>query len=57
MAMSDYRVPTKEEIEIIRRNGIDPDGVAVTGRDAKTIQLLRYSTRDEITIKQGDKKW
>ena len=57
MAMDKYRMPDKEEEEIIRRNGIDPDGVAVTYRDAKTIRLLRYKTRDEITIKQGDKKW
>ena len=57
MAMDKYRMPKEEEIEIIRRNGIDPEGVAVTYRDAKTIQLLRYKTRDEIIIKQGDKKW
>ena len=57
MAMDKYRMPDKEEEEILRRNGIDPEGVAVTYRDAKTIRLLRYKTRDEITIKQGDKKW
>lgn len=55
--MDKYRIPTKEEIEIIRRNGIDPDGVAVTYRDARTIQLLMYKTRDQITIRQGDRKW
>ena len=57
MAMNKYRMPNKEEEEIIRCNGIDPEGVAVTYRDAKTIRLLQYKTRDEITIKQGDKKW
>lgn len=57
MAMSDYRVPDDAEIQILQRNGIDPDGVAVTYRDERTIRLLRYKTRDEITIKMGDKKW
>lgn len=57
MAMSDYRVPDDAEIQIMKRNGIDPDGVAVTYRDERTIRLLRYKTRDEITIKMGDKKW
>ena len=57
MAMSDYRVPDDAEIQILKRNGIDPDGVAVTYRDERTIRLLRYKTRDEITIKMGDKKW
>ena len=55
--MSDYRMPDDEEIEILRRNGVDHEDVAVTYRDAKTISLLQYNTRDEITIKQGDKKW
>lgn len=57
MAMSDYRVPDDAEIQILQRNGIDPDGVAVIYRDERTIRLLRYKTRDEITIKMGDKKW
>ena len=57
MAMSDYRVPDDAEIQILKRNGIDPDGVAVTYRDERTIRLLRYKTRDEITLKMGDKKW
>ena len=55
--MDKFRMPTQEEIEIMRRNGVDPDGVAVTYRDANTIHLLRHKTRDEITIKRGDKKW
>ena len=55
--MADYRMPDDEEIEILRRNGVDPDGVAVTYRDERTICLLRYKTRDQITIRMGDKKW
>ena len=57
MAMTKYRMPTAEEKEILRRNGIDPDGVAVTYRDADTIHLVRHKTRDEITIRQGGKPW
>lgn len=55
--MADYRMPDDEEIEILRRNGVDHEGVAVTYRDENTIRLLRYKTRDQITIKMGDKKW
>ena len=49
MAMTKYRVPTEEEKRIMRRNGIEPEGVAVIFRDEKT--------RDQITITQGEKKW
>ena len=52
-----YKPPTKEEKEILIRNGVDPEGVAVFFRDEDCIMLLRYKTRDTITIKQGDKKW
>lgn len=57
MAMQDYRVPTLEEAQIISRNGIDPDSVAVVYRDETTIRMLCYTTRDTITLHQGDKKW
>ena len=52
-----YRVPTEKEKEIIRRNGIDPEGLAVTYADENSLHLLRHKTRDEITIRRGDKKW
>lgn len=51
------RVPTQEELEIIRRNGIDTEGVAVSYRDEDTIHLLRFKTRDTIIIRRGDKQW
>lgn len=57
MAMDKHRMPTKEETQILLRNGIDPEGVAITFRDEKTIHLIRHKTRDETTLKQGDKKW
>ena len=55
--MSKYRTPTKEEEEIIRRNGIDPEGKTVSFRSDTCIELLAFKTRDTITIRQGDKKW
>ena len=57
MGMAKYRMPTEEELAIIRRNGIDPDGVCVSFRSEDTICLLRYKTRDEIVIRQGDRNW
>lgn len=57
MTMDKHRMPTKEEAEILRRNGIDPEGVTVIFRDEKTIHLIRHKTRDEITIRQGDRVW
>ena len=55
--MSKYRVPTPEEEEIIRRNGIDPEGKAISNRSEDCISLLCFQTRDTIMIYRGDKKW
>lgn len=57
MAAAKFRVPTPEEIEIIRRNGIDPEGLAVRCRSEHAIHLVRLNTRDEISLRQGDKPW
>lgn len=57
MAMTKFRMPTAEEKEILRRNGIDPEGVAVIYRENNMIVVLRHKTRDEITIRQGGKPW
>ena len=57
MAATKFRVPTPEEIEIIRRNGIDPEGLAVRCRSEHAIHLVRLNTRDEISLHQGDKPW
>lgn len=57
MAMTKFRMPTAEEKEILRRNGIDPEGVAVVYRENNMIVVLRHKTRDEITIRQGGKPW
>ena len=52
-----YRVPDDRENEILRRNGIDPEGLAVNYADDNCIRVLRFRTRDEIVIHRGDKKW
>ena len=57
MAAAKFRVPTQEECEILRRNGIDPEGLAVRCRSESAIHLVRLNTRDEISLRQGDKPW
>lgn len=57
MAASGFRVPTAEEEKILARNGIDPKSVAVTYRGEGVIHMVYHKTRDEITLRQGDKKW
>lgn len=55
--MSKYRVPTPEEEEIIRRNGIDPEGKLIAHRSEDCISLVCHKTRDTILICRGEKKW
>lgn len=50
-------VPDKQEEQILRENGLNPSDYGVTGRDADSIRLLCYATRDQITIYRGDRKW
>ena len=57
MATMKFRVPTEKEEEIMRRNGVDPDGTAVIYRDDDTIHIRRHKTGDEITIKKGLRAW
>ena len=52
-----YRMPTEAELEIMARNGISAEGVSVESRSETMIVLLKYKTRDQIYIVQGDKKW
>lgn len=59
MAMDKFRTPTEEERRIIQRNGIDLTkiSVAVIGRTEDVIFLQVHRTGDEVTIRQGLKKW
>lgn len=47
----------EKEVEILTRNGIDPESKSVTFRTEDTIHLINHKTRDEIWIRQGDKNW
>lgn len=55
--MGKYSTPTEREIEILRRNGIDPENLAISHSDDDCIRALRFKTRDEIVIHRGDKQW
>lgn len=57
MAAGDFRKPTEKEAEILRKNGIQPEGLAVKRSDENLIHVLRFCTRDEIIIHRGDKTW
>lgn len=57
MAAGEFRKPTQQEVEILLRNGIKPEGLAVKRSDGDMIHVLRHCTRDEIIIHRGDKKW
>ena len=51
--MARVRVPDETEAQIIRENGMNPDSYGVEFRDADTIRLLCYATRDEVSIYNG----
>ena len=51
------RVPNDTEVQIIRDNGMDPKQFGVSYRDDDCIRLLNYNTRDNVTIRRGDRKW
>ena len=55
--MARVRVPDETEAQIIRENGMNTDSYGVEFRDADTIRLLCYATRDVVTIWRGDRKW
>ena len=55
--MGKPRTLSDEEIKILRRNKIDPEGKDVTFRTENSICLLNHYTRDEITIYNVGKKW
>lgn len=57
MPMPKVTVPDEQEQRILRENKLDPDHYGVTYRDEKMICLLCYDTRDEVTIRKGDRPW
>lgn len=50
-------MPDEQEKQIIEANRMDPDHYGVMYRDKDTIRLLCYDTRDEVTIRRGDRPW
>jgi hypothetical protein len=55
--MPKYKIPDDRESEILKRNGIAPESVAIVFSDDDSIRVLNYKTRDEIAIYRGDKQW
>ena len=55
--MGKARVPDEQERKIIQENGMDPERFCVTFRDENTICLRNYKTRDDVTIRKGERKW
>lgn len=51
------RCLTGLEEQILRRNGVDPERCSVVHRDEDCIVLVNHRTRDNITIRQGDRAW
>lgn len=50
-------VPNEQERKIMEENGLDPSKFCVTFRDETTICLRNYKTRDDVTIRKGDRPW
>ena len=55
MAITKFRVPTREEAEYLRANGINPDSVTVMLKDEDSMVLRNYLTNDDIAIHAGPK--
>lgn len=49
--------PNEKEKKILRENDLDPSKFCVTFRDEDTIVLRNYKTRDDVTIRKGDRPW
>ena len=57
MATAKFRMPTADEEEIIRRNGVDPAGISIITRDENTIFLRQHKTGDDLMIIRGLRPW
>ena len=55
--MPKVTVPNELEKQIIAENKMDPDHYGILFRDDDTIRLICYDTRDEVTIRRGDRPW
>lgn len=50
-------VPDEKTRKIMEENGLDPSRFCVTFKDDDTIALRNYKTRDDVTIRKGDRPW
>lgn len=50
-------VPDEKTRKIMEENGLDPSRYCVTFQDENTIALRNYKTRDDVTIRKGDRPW
>lgn len=50
-------VPNEKEKRILLENGLDPKVFCVTFRDENLICLRNYRTRDDVTVRKGDRQW
>lgn len=50
-------VPDEKVRKIMEENGLDPSRFCVTFQDENTIALRNYKTRDDVTIRKGDRSW
>ena len=55
--MIKVRVPDEKEEKILCENGMNPREYGVIKREEDSIRLLCYKTRDDITIRKGDRPW
>ena len=50
-------VPDERQERIMRENGLDPRAYFVIHSDVDMIVLRNYKTRDDVTIRKGDRPW
>ena len=55
--MSKPRALDPQEERICKENGVDIEHVSVEYRGESCIVLLNHRTRDNITIRKGDRRW
>ena len=55
--MSKPRILDPQEERICKENGVETEHVSVEYRSEDCIVLLNHRTRDNITIRKGDRRW
>ena len=55
--MPKVRTASEQEERILRENRLEPGEYGVLHSDEDFIRLLCYKTRDDVTIRKGDRPW